>query len=221
MAILDFFRRPAPIRDAAELADFIDRNAAFVTQKGIYEYARARAGHFAKVVFRETEFQQACDKARWSVFPFGLAMVAELVEGAMCPADPAARQAQLGGLRAIVLGVFDRYPAPALLGEETWQARRAELDRTLAQIALHPPKRAKDVAEPYAARYFDLMPIHKSVRGRDESTTRNYLRVTLCNIHDELTRRADRERLCASLTARGAATEDPMARGLAGALGIA
>ncbi|MDA0674947.1 MAG: hypothetical protein O3A88_01030 [Proteobacteria bacterium] len=85
------------------------------------------------------------------------------------------------------------------------------------QIALHPPKRAKDVAEPYAARYFELMPIHKSVRGRDESTTRNYLRVTLCNIHDELTRRADRAMLCASLTAMGAASANPPARGLAGA----
>jgi len=42
MGLLDFFRRPPPIRDVEALADFIDRNAAFVVQKGIYEYSRAR-----------------------------------------------------------------------------------------------------------------------------------------------------------------------------------
>ena len=35
------------------------------------------------------------------------------------------------------------------------------------------------------------MPIAKEVRSRDFPTTHSYLKVTLCNIHDELTRRAD------------------------------
>ena len=35
------------------------------------------------------------------------------------------------------------------------------------------------------------MPIHEKLRGRDFPTIRNYLRVTLCNIHDELTKRMD------------------------------
>jgi hypothetical protein len=35
------------------------------------------------------------------------------------------------------------------------------------------------------------MPIHKEIRTRDFQTTHNYLKVMLCNIHDELTRRAD------------------------------
>ena len=33
----------------------------FLVQKGIYEYSRARAGHYAKVLFREPEFQAAAD----------------------------------------------------------------------------------------------------------------------------------------------------------------
>jgi hypothetical protein len=32
------------------------------------------------------------------------------------------------------------------------------------------------------------MPIHEKLRSRDLETTRSYLAVTLCNIHDELTR---------------------------------
>jgi hypothetical protein len=36
-----------------------------------------------------------------------------------------------------------------------------------------------------------MMPIHEKLRGRDFDTTRNYLRVSLCNIHDELVDRID------------------------------
>ena len=62
MGLFDFFfRKPEPIRDAAALADFIDGNAAFVTQKGLYEYSRVRAGHYAKVLLKEETFQQAIE----------------------------------------------------------------------------------------------------------------------------------------------------------------
>ena len=47
------FRPRPPIRDREALADFIDSQSAFIVQKGIYEYSRARAGHYAKVLFAE------------------------------------------------------------------------------------------------------------------------------------------------------------------------
>ena len=88
MGLLDYFRRPAPIRDAARLGDFIDQHTAFLAQKGLYEYARARAGHYAKVLFGEKEFQTAIDQARWRAYPLCLAMVTELVEGVLSPRLP-------------------------------------------------------------------------------------------------------------------------------------
>ena len=48
-----------------------------------------------------------------------------------------------------------------------------------------------DVPEQYAALYFDLMPIHEKLRGRDFETTQNYLKVALCNIHEDLTKRIE------------------------------
>ena len=48
-----------------------------------------------------------------------------------------------------------------------------------------------DIPEPLAEAYFAMMPIHEKLRGRDFQTTRNYLRVSLCNIHDELVDRID------------------------------
>ncbi len=157
-------------------------------QKGIYEYSRARAGHYAKVLFAEPGFKDAVEESRWRAYPLGLAMVAELVEGVLRPYGTD-RSGQLDGLRMLALSVFDRYPVPPAIGVPNWSDARAELARRLQHIGLHAPKRAFDVAEPFAETYFNLMPIHENLRGRDFPTTRNYLRVTLCNIHEEFSRR--------------------------------
>jgi hypothetical protein len=201
LALFGLFRRPPPVRDLGELADFIDAQAAFVTQKGIYEYARARAGHYAKILVREPMFLEAVERSRWSAYPIGLVMVAELVEGILRPQTGAERWQAAGALAEVVLSVFDRYPVPAPLGEQAWREARTELARRLQLIALHPPKRAFDVCEPYVQSYFDLMPIHEKLRARDFPTTHNYLRVTLCNIHDEFSKRVDAAALASALTA--------------------
>ena len=190
MGFFDWFRKPPPIRDAAEVSDFIDRNAAFLMQKGLYEYSRARAGHYAKVMFREPEFQAAVEVSRWRAYPLGLAMVGEMVEGVL-RGHVGERQVALAALSSIVLHVFDRYPVPAALGAAEWRDLRAELAHRLQLVGLHPPKRVIDIPEQWAQTYFDLMPIHEKLRTRDFPTTRNYLRVALCNIHDEFVARLD------------------------------
>jgi len=190
LGLFDYFRRPAPIGDAAALGDFIDKQSAFLAQKGIYEYARARAGHYSKVLFGEPGFQAAVEVSRWRAFPLALAMVTELVEGVLSP-KTADRRRLLDALQTLTLSVFDRYPVPQSLGDEVWGEQRAELVRRLEMIGMHPPKRAIDIAFPWAQAYFDLMPIHEKLRGSDFPTIRSYLRITLCNIHDELIKRMD------------------------------
>lgn len=191
MGLFDIFQRRRPIRDERELAEFIDGNAAFLIQKAIYEYSRARAGHYSKVLFKEPEFHKAVEESRWRAYPLGLAMVAEIVEGVLRQRSSGDAPRDFEALVALVLSVFDRYPVPDVIGSEAWQELRADLERRLRQINLHPVKRALDVPEPYAERYFDLMPIHEKLRGRDLETTRNYLKVTLCNIHEDLSKRIE------------------------------
>lgn len=192
MGLFDIFKRPAPVRDAAALADFIDRHAAFVAQKGIYEYSRARAGHYAKVLFGEPGFQAAVEQSRWRAFPLGLAMVAEVADSVLhSGSSDRERLRGLDALDEIVIGVFDRYPAPQAIEPQEWRDRRGELDRRLKLIGTHPPKRAMDIPEIYVKSYFDLMPIHEKLRQSDFPTTHNYLKVVLCNVHEELSKRAD------------------------------
>jgi hypothetical protein len=198
LGFFGFFGRRPPIRDAEALADFIDQQAAFLAQKGIYEYSRARAGHYAKVLFGEQDFQAAIEQSRWRAFPLGLALVGELVEGVLAPPG-ADRLRRLDVLGSLVLAIFDRYPTPAALTTQIWSDARAELARRLQLVGLHPPKRVIDISEPFAEIYFDMMPIHESLRGRDFPTVRNYLRVTLCNIHDELIKRMDAQALAGML----------------------
>jgi hypothetical protein len=129
--------------------------------------------------------------ARWQAYPLGLAMVGELVEGMLREVAGEDRPAVLAGLTATVLAVFDRYPLPAPISAADWQALRDELAQRLAAASLHPPKPAKDIPEPFVQRYFDLMPIHQKLRASEFPTIRNYLKVTLCNIHDQLEPRLD------------------------------
>jgi hypothetical protein len=204
LGFFGFFQRRPPIQDVKLLCDFIDENSAFLTQKGIYEYSRARAGHYAKVLFGEAEFQAAVEVSRWRAYPLGLAMVGELVDGVLRPHSGDDRVQEIEVLDALVLSVFDRYPIPAALGAETWHNLRDDLARRLQLIGLHPPKRVIDIPEPFAELYFDLMPIHEKLRGRDFPTTKSYLKVTLCNIHDELTKRMDARALAGMLGGQSA-----------------
>ena len=145
--------------------------------------------------------RQPPNEARWRAYPLGLALVAELVEGVLRPAAQEERQAQADALNALVISVFDRYPAPAAIGESAWTEQRAELTRKLNLIGLHPVKPAMDIPEQFAESYFDMMPIHEKLRGRDFPTIRNYLRVTMVNIHSEFTKRLDSVAVAHSLRA--------------------
>jgi hypothetical protein len=197
------FRRAAPIRNLDELGEFIDAQAAFVAQKGIYEYARARAGHYSKVLFGERAFQQAVEESRWRAYPLGLAMVAEVATVVLQQTTPLERKSVVRGVLDLTLSVFDRWDVPAALNEPTWRQLREELVERLDRIGLHPPKRAMDIPEPIAEAYFALMPIHESLRGQDFPTLKSYLKVTLCNVHDELTKRLDAPAIAAEFSRQG------------------
>lgn len=201
MGILDFFRRRNAIGDLDALADFIDAQSAFLAQKGVYEYARARAGPYANALFQEEAFFAAVEVSRWQAFPLALIMVGEALEGVFRrhAGDDAATLRD--ALIRLLLSVFDRYPVPAAIGQETWASARAEIERELNGAGLHPPKPTLDIPEPYAQRYFGLMPIHEDMRSQDLPTTHSYLKVTLTNIVEQFRRRADVPALASQLAA--------------------
>jgi hypothetical protein len=133
-------------------------------------------------------------------------MVGEMIEGVLAShATGMSRREILDQLTLIVLSVFDRYPVPPSIGEEAWLEARRDLAHRLDLVGGRAPKRVMDIPEPLAEAYFAMMPIHEKLRGRDFATTHNYLRVCLCNIHDELIMRMDKAALEQALIAGAAA----------------
>ena len=85
------------------------------------------------------------------------------------------------------------------LGAQIWREARTELVRGLRHIGLHAPKRSFEIREPWTEKCFNLMPIDQKLRRPDYPTICNYLRVTLCNVHDETTKRMDAHALVETL----------------------
>jgi hypothetical protein len=191
MGFFDFFRRKPPIRDLNSLADFIDEQAAFLIQKGIYDYSRARSGHFAKVMLADKGFQSALNRSRWRAYPLGLAMIGETVEATLAPQAGSDRRSVLDPLIALVLSVHDRYPQPEGLTSEEWNAGRDELKLHLERLSTHPPKRIIDIPEPFAERYFAMMPFDKQFLTPDAPTARGFMQLQLVSVHEELRKRME------------------------------
>jgi hypothetical protein len=203
MALFGFFRRQPPVREVADLAEYIDQQSAYLIQRYIYDYTHARSGPFSQRLLALPEFAQAVERSRWSAYPLGLAMVGEMVEGVLRPHAAADRRAVLDPLSALVLGILDRYEteAPKHVGIGPWRAAREELARKLDQIGTHPPKPVSDVPEPYAERYFNMMPFDKNLLTNDVATTRSYLRLTLTNMRDDLVKHMDAAAMAAKIRA--------------------
>lgn len=198
MGLLDWFRRAPSIVDRASLAEFLNTRAAFLVQKGIYDYTRGRSGPYFKTFVHEADFKTAVEESRWKSYPFSLAVVTEMVHGVLLPltGEPVRLAAVL---RDIALEVIDSYPVPAALGAEQWAALRTEMVQRIEGIALHPPKMVKDIAIPFAKPFFDNMPIHEEWRKNDFEQIRYQLRVNLISMHRDFTKYADLPRLAAAI----------------------
>jgi hypothetical protein len=180
------------------LIDFLDARASFLAQKSVFDYARGRSGpHFTAMV-KEHVFAQAVDEARWRNYPIALAMVAEMIYGVMLPATGQGTQLARA-LREASLEAFDRHPTPAIIGAQPWLEARSTLSQRVDGVALHPPKHVKDVPLQFAQTFYDNMPIHEQVRGRDFELIRNHLRVNLLNTHRDFNRAADLPAIAADL----------------------
>ncbi len=103
MGFFDLFRRAAPIGTRDALMDFLDRQSAFLAQKGIFEYSRARAGPYGNILFDDKSFLAELEKSRWLAFPAMLGMVGEAVEGVLRPGAGDRRPVMLQNLTAAAL----------------------------------------------------------------------------------------------------------------------
>jgi hypothetical protein len=200
MGFFDIFRRREPVVTRNALVDFLDEQSAFLTQKGLFEYSRARAGPYGNIMFDDKSFLVELERSRWLAFPVMIAMVGEVVEGALRPAAAGQRVEMLRGLTDTALATFDRYPAAPDLDAETWADLRRAIERDFEHLSFQPVKRVMDIPARFIDRYVAAMPIHEKLRAKDTPTIHNYLKANLCHVHETFLRRADIPALAAILT---------------------
>jgi hypothetical protein len=189
MGLFDWFRSPPPIVDRPALVDYLDTRAAFIVQKGIFEFSRAAAGMMFSSLIKEQAFIDAMDQSRWKSYPLGLAIIAELVHGVLRP-EAAGAMPLAEVLKVAAFEAIDRYPVPKPIGAEAWAEARDTLGQRVVHIALHPRKAVKDIPIPFADQFFANLPIHERLRGRDTTIVTSNLRTTLITLHEDFERRA-------------------------------
>ena len=191
MGLLDVFRKPPPLRCKGDLEDFIDIRSAFLIQKCVYEYSRARTGILSQKLFKEPAFLEALSRARWEGYPIALQYVTEMVEGVLRRYAPGRETDLFETLIESAVAVTGRYPVPEGFRNDFWERARGELEDTLRPVQVMPPKPVKDIPKGTYQRIVTVIPIHNILMTPDHELIRNHLRSNLCRIHDDFIGRAE------------------------------
>lgn len=212
MGLFDVFRRPPPVASLGDLDDFADGHAAFLVQKCIFEYVRARSGTFSSVLFKEKAFVDALEQSRWRSYPICLGHVLQMVDAVMRPHASDRVAALTDGLVDAAGRITARYEVPAGMAPDFWASAHRYVEGRLRRATLAAPHPVKDIAKEDFRAFFDQLPIHETLRGYDFSLVQNNLRVNLCRAHETFLARLDGPVLLARLTDGAASSTPPIDR---------
>ena len=189
-----------PVDSLEALEGFIDSRSAFLAQKCIYEYSRARSGINFQKLFKEQAFQDAILKSTWTCYPIACAFVCEMVEGRLRPFAGSRSAAVTAGLNALAIRIFDRHPLPPGAPPNFWNDAIASVEQHLAKAQMHAPKPIRDIPMERVREIYDNLPIHPNLTGHDYELIQNNIRTNFVQIYVEFEKSADCERLAADLT---------------------
>ena len=201
MALIDRFRRRT-IRDQFSAGAFIDEQSFHLAQTCVQDYCRMRAGEGADALLIDAAFTLALDRARWEAYPRALAMVGTIVEAALRPYAGQNAHAVLFGLIGEILENFDRRPVPRAIGDADWRTARANLDRSLGDLADQRPMSAEAVAEDHSPFYLAIMPLHPKLGADDFPALRSQLKLLLLQVQEGFVQRANLLELAGELAGR-------------------
>lgn len=183
------FRRPEPIASGAALAEFIDREAAYLAQKSATDYCWAKAGLNAEKLFGEAAFQAALAVCRWESFAAVLSDAIVLVEGRLRQAAPESEVLGEACLR-LHADILQRHSPPSHL-PEGWAPELEAFATRLARARLGAPAPAAAVAATAAKRVFRSLPLHDEVRQHDFDIVSNAVKFGFVAFAAKLDERLD------------------------------
>jgi hypothetical protein len=193
-------RRPPPVAAAGELADFLGAQTAYIAQRSVLEYCRARTGLNWDKLFAEPSFLERLEVCRWEAYALILADVAELALIRLRRHGAADPHAYVPGVVQAAHAALLRHPVP---GHRTsWTDAAEAINGHLARAVIAAPRPVHLVGLHSADAIFDLLPIHADLRRQDREMFQNSIRFAICRAF-EATRRFDVPALEQSLLADG------------------
>ena len=169
-----------------QLADFVAAQTAYVAQRSVIEYCRARTGFNWEKLSLEQSFLDRLEVCRWEAYAIVLAEVAELALIRLRRDGVADPEAYLPGLVAAAHAALLRHPVP---GHRTsWTDAAEAIERHLARAVLAAPRPVHLVGIRSADAIFDLLPIHADLRPQDREMFRNSVRFAICGAFDAMSR---------------------------------
>lgn len=122
-------KRQQPIRDRADLAQFLQSRSSFIAQTSLYGYLRTRAGSRYPELFDNDPFVASINIAKWHVW---LACLSDLATyaGGMLAREPGASPERVGALvRLLVDDILQATGKPAEAGPDFALHSQAVRDR--------------------------------------------------------------------------------------------
>jgi hypothetical protein len=200
----------APVTTGEELADFLAAQTAYVAQRSVIEYCRARTGLNWEKLSLEQAFLERLEVCRWEAYAIVLAEVAELALIRLRRDGAAAPDVYLRGLVAAARSALLRHPVPS--HRTSWTDATEAIERHLARAVLAAPRPVHLLGLQSADAIFDLLPIHASLRPEDREMFQNSVRFAICGAFDAMSRCFQVPALEAALLAHGGEEAAPPAR---------
>jgi hypothetical protein len=110
--------------------------------------------------------------------------------------------AMLFGLVATVLEHFDRRPVPPAIREVEWRAARADVERSLNDLARAAPRTAEAVVQDNSSFFLAIMPLHAKLGRDDFAALTGQLKLLLSQIQEAFAQRANLLALAGELAGR-------------------
>jgi hypothetical protein len=201
--LFDLFRktkRHAAVAKYAALLDFLDSRSAFLSQKVVYEYCRARSGLNWEPLMQEGAFQQAYELSRWEAYGAALADLVVHLEGRLRPADVRQHARLVDRLLVAAAEVFARHSVERYR-PEGWALDIAALRERLNQAQLGPPRPAAEVAKVGGKRVYETLPLHPDLTKYDRELVTNAVRFNFSRIAADLERALDAAAVAAEFLA--------------------
>ena len=161
-----------------------------------------RAGDDVDALLAEAAFAAALDKACWEAYPRALIMVGSIAEASLRPYAGEHAHAVLFGLITMILEYFDQRPVPRAIGDVEWRAARADLERSLNDLARARPQTPEELARDHSSFYLAIMPLHPKLGADDFAALTSQLKLSLWHIREAFAQRSNLLALAGELAGR-------------------